>query len=108
MIAPLVPVFDGQKRERDQAEDLRWKKAIRTRIPRSVVTISSQVGHARMTLRDVAAFEPGHVIGIDDPRDGTVYVGRVPVLDGRFGVHDGRFAMQATAWRSDTEEVPKA
>lgn len=106
MIASLIPVFDGQKRERDQAEDLRWQKAIRSRLPNSVVRISSQVGRARMTLRDVATLEAGDVIDIDDPRDGTVYVGRVPVLDGRFGVFERRFAMQAIAWRGADRNTP--
>ncbi len=106
MIASLIPVFDGQKRERDRAEDLRWQQAIRARVPKSMVRISSQVGRARMTIRDVAALEAGDVIDIDDPSSGTVYVDRVPVLDGRFGVHEGHFAMQAIRWRSQPDDIP--
>jgi flagellar motor switch protein FliM len=98
MVASLVPVFDGQKRDRDALEDARWKRALKSRIPESIVNISSRVGRARLTLREVAGLKPGQIISIDDPRDGVVFVDRVPVLKGRFGVHDGRYAIEATDW----------
>jgi len=98
MIASLVPVFDGQKRERDAVEDARWQHALRSRVPESIVNISSRVGRTRLTLREVASLTPGQIINIDDPRDGVVFVDQVPVLKGRFGVHDGRYAIEATDW----------
>jgi len=97
-VAPLVPVFEGQKRERDAAEDARWAHAIRSRITDSTIKISSRVGRTRMTLGDVAELKPGAVFDISNPQFGTVFASSVPVLEGRFGIHDGRYAMEAGKW----------
>ena len=97
-VASLLPVFEGQKRDRNAAEDTRWQRSLRSRVTDSIVKISSDVGHTRMTLRAVADLVPGDVIKIGDPREGTVSARNVPVMKGRFGVHDGRYAVEATRW----------
>ena len=97
-VAPLVPVFDGQKRERDATEDARWEDALRGRVVDAVVNVASHVGRTQMALKDVAALAPGDVIMITNPQRGTVHAQRVPVLEGRFGVHDGRYAIETRRW----------
>lgn len=97
-VASLLPVFEGQKRDRDAAEDARWAQSLRARVIDSTINISSGVGKARMTLREVAELAPGDVINISNPNKGTVFAQHVPILEGRFGVHDGRYAMETTRW----------
>lgn len=97
-IASLLPVFEGQKRDRDAAEDARWEHALRARVTDSIVKISSDVGRTRMTLGEVADMKPGDVISISNPQKGTVFARDVPILAGRFGVHDGRYAIEAMNW----------
>ena len=98
MLAPLLPVFEGQKRERDPAQDALWERALRSRLVNSVVGISSRVGNTRMALGEVARLAAGDVIDIDNPHISTVFVKQVPVLEGRFGVHEGKYAIEATDW----------
>lgn len=97
-VASLLPVFEGQKRDRDQAEDARWEQALRSRVTESIVKISSAVGQTRMTLGEVADLAPGDVINISNPQKGTVCASDVPILAGRFGVHDGRYAIETSNW----------
>lgn len=97
-VGPLLPVFEGQKRDRDAAQDARWEASLRARVVESTIRITSGVGRTRMTLGDVAKLAPGDVFNISNPRSGTVYARDVPVLSGRFGVNDGRHAMEATRW----------
>jgi len=97
-VASLVPVFEGQKRERDSAEDVRWERSLRSRLTDAVVNISSGVGDTSLTLRQVAALTPGDVINISNPQKGVIFASTVPVIEGRFGVHDGRYAIEATKW----------
>ncbi len=97
-VAPLVPVFEGQKRERDPVEDARWGKALRARVTDSTISLSSRVGRTRMTLGEVAELTPGAVIDISNPQRGTVFANDIAVLEGRFGVHDGRYAIEAGNW----------
>lgn len=100
MIAPLLPVFGGQKRERDAAEDARWEESIRSRVINSEIDISSRVGSSELTLGKVAELQPGDIIEIDDPCKSTLYVKDVPIIEGRFGIHAGRYAVETTAWLS--------
>jgi flagellar motor switch protein FliM len=98
MLAPLLPVFEGQKRERDPAQDALWERSLRSRLTGSVVGISSRVGNSRMSLGEVARLAVGDVIDIDNPRLSTIFVKQVPVLEGHFGVHEGKYAIEATEW----------
>ena len=98
MLAPLMPVFEGQKRERDPAQDALWERSLRSRLTNSVVGISSHVGNSEMTLGAVAELQPGDIINIDDPQASTVFVKDVPLLAGRFGVHEGKYAIETTHW----------
>lgn len=100
-LSSLLPVLEGAKRERDAAQDARWEQVIRARVPEASVDVSSRIGHARMSLRDVAALQAGDIIDIENPRIGTVFAKDVAVLEGRFGVHDGCYAIEATRWLTD-------
>ena len=101
MLTPLLPVLEGAKHDRDAQKDLYWQQVIRARVPEAQVKVSSCVGSAIMNLRAVAALEPGDIIDIENPRKGTVFAKHVPVLEGRFGVHDGCYAIEATRWLAD-------
>ncbi|MCH9695716.1 MAG: FliM/FliN family flagellar motor switch protein [Gammaproteobacteria bacterium] len=97
-VASLLPVFEGQKRDRDAAEDARWAESLQSRVVESIVNISSSVGKTEMTLREVAELVPGDIINIANPQKSTVFARQVPILEGRFGVHDGRHAVETTQW----------
>jgi flagellar motor switch protein FliM len=97
-LGPLLPVFEGQKRERDAAQDASWERSLRVRLTDSVVGIASRVGKARMSLGKVAALQAGDVIEINNPRLCTLFVKHVPLVNGRFGLHEGKYAIEATDW----------
>ena len=97
-VAPLLPVFDGQKRERDPAKDAHWQRALRSKVVDANIGVYSGVGAVQMSLGKVAELEAGDVIPIANPQRGTVFAASVAVLDGRFGVHDGRYAIEARRW----------
>lgn len=98
MITSLIPVFDGQKRERDAAEDARWQRAIKARLPEASISLSGTIGHARLPLKNLARLKAGDVIDIDSPRSATVFAKNVAVLHGQFGVLSGRNAIEAGGW----------
>ncbi len=51
-----------------------------------------------MTLGEVASLGPGDVMNISNPKKSTISASKVPILEGRFGVHDGRYAIETTNW----------
>src|SRR5690606_37549391 len=100
MVATLLPAFGGQRRERDPAVDARWAEVIRKRLADVPMKITTRVGHVRLALGDVIALAPGDVIPIGSPRSATVLANNVPVINGRFGIFDGRNAVEACEWLS--------
>lgn len=98
MVEPLVPLFKGTDRKADPAQDDMWADSIRAGLMNIKVRLSGNVGHASMTLGELICLEPGHIINIDTPRVATLYAQGVPLLEGRFGVHGGRNAVEASRW----------
>ena len=107
MLAPLLPVLEGQKKNRDAAQDARWKQVLRASLPDATVGLTTCIGNARLNLRSIADLAAGDVIDFVNPRRGRVFAGSVPVLEGRFGVHDGRYAIEAGRWLTNDAE-PRA
>ena len=107
-VTSLLPVFEGQKRDRDATEDTRWERSLRSRVIDSVVRISSNVGKTRMTLGEVADLAAGDVINIDNPEISTVSARNVPILAGRFGIHEGHYAIETVEWLESETEAPAA
>ncbi|MBT8080264.1 MAG: FliM/FliN family flagellar motor switch protein [Gammaproteobacteria bacterium] len=97
-IRPLLPVFEGQKKERDAARDLLWAKELKRRIADTPVELVTTVGHAGLRLADLVGLQAGDMIEIENPGLATVYAKDVPVLHGRFGVHQGHNAVEARNW----------
>ena len=106
MVATLLPAFGGQRRERDPAVDARWAEVIRKRLADVPMKITTRVGHVRLALGDVIALAPGDVIPIGSPRSATVLANGVPVINGRFGIFDGRAAVEASEWLSISNPAP--
>jgi len=100
MVEPLLPAFEGRKRERDSAADAQWVKQMRRRLAEVPMKVSTRVGHASLALGDVIALAPGDVISIGSPKRATVLANGVPIINGRFGVFDGRNAVEAGEWLS--------
>lgn len=107
-ITPLMPIFEGHKADRDAVEDDRWEQVIRSRVPEANIEINSCVGNSQLSLRSIAKLEPGDIIDIENPRKGVVFADDVPVLEGRFGVHDGCYAIEATRWLSSDQATDAA
>lgn len=105
MLGPLIPAFNGQKKDRDPADDLRWEKAIRRGVADSVVRLTSIVGHVQMNLGELINLTPGDVIEIDDPHHATVLAKQVPLLHGRLGAHRGRNAIETVKWLDAQQEI---
>jgi len=106
-VSSLLPLFKGQKRERNATEDRRWEKTLRSRAAGLIVGISSCTGHAQLSLADVAALQPGDIIDIDNPRNATLFAQQVPVLEGLFGVHEGRNAIEARRWLRPDSDIAR-
>ena len=98
MLRPLLPVFEGQKSDRDTSEDARWERCLRAHLPDATVRLTGRVGQIALPLKRLEGLKPGDVISIDDPSQAVVVAGDVPVVHGRFGVHAGTNAVETRCW----------
>ncbi len=98
MVEPLLPLFKGTDRKVDTVQDEMWQETISTSLAGIDVNLSTNVGHATMTLGELICIEPGDIVSIDSPRIATIFAQKVPLLKGRFGVHLGRNAVEAMQW----------
>lgn len=98
MLLPLLPIFEGQKGERDAAEDARWERCLRAHLPDTRVRLTGSVGKIRLPLKRLRGLETGDVVNIENPSEATIVAGDVPVIHGRFGVHAGQNAVEAERW----------
>jgi len=97
-LQPLLPFLEGQKSERNAAEDARWSGVLRRSIADTAVSLTSSVGHLSMALGELIDAEPGDVIPITNPQAATVAAKSVSLLQGRLGVHQGKNAIETTNW----------
>ncbi len=107
LLDTILPALEGQKRDRQPEDDVRWERSLRDTVTDSVVHVTTTVGEAKLTLRDIVDLKPGDVIGIDDPRNGQLLAAGTPVIAGRFGVHDGCYAMETTRWLTAGAAAPE-
>jgi flagellar motor switch protein FliM len=98
MIAALVPALQGKRPERDLAADARFEKALRRRLADVPVALTSDVGHAALTLGALVKLAPGDLVPNDSPRLAIVMAQGVRLLQGRFGVQAGRNAIETIGW----------
>jgi flagellar motor switch protein FliM len=98
MIAALVPALQGKRPERDLAADARFEKALRRRLADVPVALTSDVGHAALTLGALVKLAPGDLVPIESPRLAIVMAQGVRLLQGRFGVQAGRNAIETIGW----------
>ena len=98
MLAPLLPVFEGQKGERDVSEDARWEQVLRAHLPDTKIRLTGNVGRIRLPLSALNGAKPGDILKIENPRSATVVAGNVPVVNGTYGVHAGCNAVETTGW----------
>lgn len=108
-VESLLPALAGEKKERDPAEVARWGEAIRGKLPETVVTLTSTVGYAHMTLGELVDLAPGDIIDFNEPQRATLQTKRVPLIEGRFGVHAGCNAVETERWIAvDPDEAQTA
>ena len=107
MVAALLPVFKGIDRKEDPQQDEMWADTIRASVTDVSVDLATTVGRASMTLGELICLRPGDIIDIENPSVATMHAEDIALLEGRFGVHAGHNAVEATKWLSEDIQQTK-
>jgi flagellar motor switch protein FliM len=79
--------------ERNEAND-RWTALLTAQVPDIEVDLAAQLVSAAITVRQLMRLETGDVIAIELPEVIAAEVDGVPVLECKYGVVHGRYALK--------------
>jgi len=94
MLEPIRDLLDaGVQSDRNEVDE-RWIRSLRNEMKTADVELSSNLAEVQIGLRELLRLQPGHVIPIDVPDQVTLRAEDVPVMRGRLGQSDGRYAIK--------------
>ena len=96
MIEPIyeqlaaLPQFDKQ--------DIKgtWASVLMEEIKGAYVEVSSELGYAELSFKDILKLKPGDVIPLDVAEELTLFAEGVPILKGTFGASNGKNSLKIT------------
>ncbi|HAD08137.1 MAG TPA: flagellar motor switch protein FliM, partial [Porticoccaceae bacterium] len=65
-------------------------------IKAAYIEVSSELGQAELSFKEILKLAPGDVIPLDVPEELTLFAESVPILKGTFGDSNGKNALKIT------------
>ncbi|MCW5620538.1 MAG: flagellar motor switch protein FliM [Burkholderiales bacterium] len=94
MLEPIRGIiYSGVQADRTETDD-RWTTLLSEHVYDAQVELKANFAGAMVTLRQLMSLQPGDVISLDVPDLISAEVDGVPVLEGRYGVVNGRYALK--------------
>lgn len=94
MIEPLRELLDAGVASDRVEHDERWVSALKEEIEDADVELSTTLGRAKITMRQLMDMKAGDVLPCDFTGRATVMAEDVPIFRGTFGVSNGQQAVQ--------------
>ncbi|HRO60395.1 MAG TPA: flagellar motor switch protein FliM [Burkholderiaceae bacterium] len=86
--------------------DRRWVHKLSRQLETAEIELVADLAQARATVADLIALEIGDFIELELERTLTAKVDGVPLLDCRYGVSNGRYALKLERFATNTQETP--
>ncbi len=94
MLEPIRNViYSGVQADRSETDD-RWTKLLSAHVYDAEVQLKATLATANVTLRQLVSLQAGDVIALDLAESISAEVDGVPVVQGRYGVVNGRYALK--------------
>lgn len=94
MIEPLRELLDAGVASDRVEHDERWVSALKEEMEDADVELSTLLGRARLTMRQLMDMKVGDVLPCDFNGRATIMAEDVPIFRGKFGVSNGQQAVQ--------------
>ena len=96
ILEPIRGIIDHPAQAGRSEADEHWTAQLSAQLSEVEVELAANLASATITVRQLMRLEAGDVIGIDLPGAITAAVEGVPVLEGKYGVVHGRYAVKVT------------
>ena len=94
MIEPVRDLLYSSMQGDHLEVDKRWLRLLAQQVQSAEVELSAVLGRTHVTFNQILKMKPGDVLGIDIPDALTATVDGVPVMECRYGLFNGQYALK--------------
>ena len=94
MIEPIRDILYSSMQADRIESDNRWLSLLRRQVQQAEVDLVAQFGNTEITLGDIVNLKAGDVISLDIPDAVIAEVDGVPVLECKYGILNGQYALK--------------
>ncbi|WP_255987783.1 flagellar motor switch protein FliM [Chitinolyticbacter albus] len=103
MIEPIRDIlYSSMQADRIEADN-RWLKLLQKQVQNAEVDLVATLGNAKITLGDIVNLKSGDVISLEIPQAIVAEVDGVPVLECKYGILNGQYALRVNKVLSSSE-----
>ncbi|MCB1985603.1 MAG: flagellar motor switch protein FliM [Burkholderiales bacterium] len=103
MVEPIRDLLYSSLQGEHMEVDNRWVRSLSKQIQGAEVELVANLGQAKVTFEQILSMQIGDVIPITIPETVTAQVDNVPVMECRYGIINGQYALKVNAMLSQTE-----
>lgn len=108
MLEPIRDVLYSTMHSEQGGEDTRWIKTMRSQLQLAEVELVGTLAKRQITLGEILKMNAGDIVPIEIDDKLSVEIDTVPVLEARYGVRDGHYALKIERFVTKDEEAPAA
>jgi len=94
LVEPLRSLRDSGQAEGAAGNAQKWRSRLREDVQEARVSMRAILKGTEINLRDIALAKPGDIIPTELPASVVLYAGDQPLLEGTFGMYQGRNAVR--------------
>ena len=102
MIEPIRELLYSTVQDEHMVTDQRWQHNLSKQVQSAEVELTAVLGNARITMDQVLKMHGGDVIQLDTEGNIIVQVDGVPVLECKYGISNGQYALKVEKMLSAT------
>ena len=102
MIEPIRELLYSTVQGEHMVTDQRWLRTLSKQVQSAAVELTAVLGQARVTLDQVLKMHGGDIIPLDTEGNIIVQVDGVPVMECKYGVSNGQYALKVEKMISTT------
>lgn len=103
MVEPIRDVLYSTLQGEQMDIDKRWVRSLSKQIQGAEVELIANLGQVKMTFDQILCMQIGDVIPLDVPETVVAQVDNVPVLECRYGIINGQYALKVNSMISQRE-----
>jgi flagellar motor switch protein FliM len=103
MVEPIRDVLYSTMHSEQASADKRWTGTLVRQLQTAEVQLVATLGQTRGTLSDIINMKVGDVIPIDVPELLSASVDGIPVLECRYGIQNGQYALKIERFLAEEE-----